>query len=83
MKRQSGDVHRDDERRRAEERAIQRIPLALLAIQIALAERAAGGDEHRFVRTEQQERREIDGVRHRHRRATGGERQMDLQCRRR
>ena len=48
-------------------------------VQMALAERAAGGDEHRLVRAEQQERREIDGVRHRHRRAAREERQLDFE----
>ena len=53
--------------------------LRSLLFRVALAERARRRDEHRLVRAEQQQRREIHRVRHRHRRAAGRERQRDLE----
>src|SRR5262249_55544262 len=43
---EAGALHRDEQRRDAEERPVQRV--ALLAVEHALAVRAAGGDEHRL-----------------------------------
>ena len=77
MERQPGALHGDDERRHAEQRAIERV--AFLAVQVALAEGARRRDEHRLVRTEQQQRREVHRIRHRHRRAAGRERQLHLE----
>ncbi|MNC99400.1 hypothetical protein D3C83_176850 [compost metagenome] len=53
MKGQPRALHGDDQRGHAEEGSMERI--AILAIQMALAERASGGHEHRLVWTEQQQ----------------------------
>ena len=76
---QTGALHRDHQRSNAEECSMKRI--AILVVQVALAERAAGGHEHRFVRAEQQQRGEIHRIRDRHGRAAGGQRQRDLERR--
>ena len=70
-------LHRDGEAGHAEQRPVDRV--LGLHPERALAPRARDGDEHRLVRTEQQQRREVDGVRHRHRRAALGERQAHLE----
>ena len=77
VEREAGALHGDDQRRDAEEGAIDRV--ALLAVQVALAEGAAGCDQHRDVRTEQEQRREIDGVRNGHRRSARRQREVDLE----
>ncbi len=79
MEREPGTLYRDHQRRHAEQRAVHRI--AVLAVQMALTERAAGGDEHGLMRPEQEQRCEIHRVRHRHRRAAGREREIHLQRR--
>ncbi len=68
---------RDDQRRHAEHRAVQRI--ASLAAGRALHPGARRRDHHRRVRPEQQQRRELERERQRHRRAVVRERQVDLE----
>ena len=79
MVRRAGGLHGDDQAGHAEERPVQRV--ALLDPERALAVGARRRDDHRLVRAEQQQRREIDGVGDRHRRAAARERQVDLEDR--
>ena len=74
---EAGGLHGDGEARHAEQRPVERV--LRLHPERALAPRARDRHEHRFVRPEQQQRREVDGVRHRHRRSALGERQADLE----
>jgi hypothetical protein len=73
----AGHLHGQHQRRHAEEGPVER--RFHLRAERALRPRAGGGDDHRLVRAEQEQRREIDGVRHRHRRAAARERKADLQ----
>ena len=54
-------LHGEHERRHAEQRSIERV--WFLVLQMTLAERAGGRDEHRLVRSDQDQRREIQRVR--------------------
>ena len=73
----AGGLHRDGQARHAEQRPVERV--LRLHPERALAPRARDRHQHRFVRPEQQQRREVDGVRHRHRRSALGERQAHLE----
>ena len=77
---QAGALDGDDQRGDAEQGPVERV--GIFSVLGALAQRAAGGDQHRLVRTEQQQRGEIDRVRDGHRRLARGQRQVDLQRRR-
>ena len=75
----AGAERRDDECRHAEGGAMQRIALA--ARGGALDPRARGGDHHRRVRAEHQQRRELERERQGHRRAVLRQRQLDFEHR--
>jgi hypothetical protein len=74
---EAGGLHGDCQARHAEQGPVSRI--FRLHPEGALAPCAGNGNEHGLVRTEQQQRCEIDRVRHRHRRAALGEREADLE----
>ena len=77
VKREPGAFDRQHERGHAEERPMHRRPRP--RVQVALAQRAGGGDEHRRVRADEEQRREVDGVRHRHGRAAREERELHFE----
>ena len=74
----SGDLHRHDDHRDVEQRLVEWLPRHF--VQLTLAEGAGRGDIERRIGPDQDHRREVDGVQHRHRRHTGGERQRDGQA---
>ena len=74
-----GSLHGEDQARHAEERAIRGIPF--LDTERALAVGAGRRHHHRFVRPEEQQRGEVDRVRHRHGRAVACDRQVHLEDR--
>ena len=63
---ESGGRHGDHQGRHAEDRAVRRI--RLLHAEVALAQRAGGADHHGERRAQHEQRREVHGIRHRHRR---------------
>ena len=67
-----------DETGHVEERSVRRIPLARAEDCLAPAARRA--DDHRRVRTTQDQREDVDDVRHRHVRAAS-DRELNLECR--
>ena len=75
--RQPGAFHRDHQRRDAEQRPMDRV--LFLPIQLALAQGAPRRHEHGLMRAEEEERGEVDRVRHRQGRAARRERERDFQ----
>ena len=77
---EAGGLNRQNDRGDVEERAVERIALA--DVQRRLRHGAGGGDKHRLLRSQQEQRGEIDDVRHRHRRCAAREREAHLERRR-
>ena len=75
----SGRLHRQDQARHAEQGAVRGIPF--LDAERALAVGARRRHHHRLVRPEEQQRGEVDRVRHRHGRAVARDGQVHLEDR--
>ncbi len=69
----------DDQRRHAEERPVGG-RFGVLVVPVALAERAGGGHQHRFVWANQEQGGKVERVRHRQRRHVRRHRQRHLEC---
>ena len=74
----AGRLDRQRQARHVEERPVRR--LRRLGVERRLAPPAGRADDHRRVRSAQDERGNVDHVRHRHAGAAG-DREMDFECR--